>query len=103
MANMALVWITAGSLVVAIITLIIAYSQKKGAERKIRDEQQQENGKTSEVLREIDTKLKNLDEKTTRSETRMENFFERLVVVEQSTKSAHKRIDDLEKNNKKAG
>jgi flagellar biosynthesis/type III secretory pathway M-ring protein FliF/YscJ len=98
MINLVYGWIAAGGLIVAALTLLLMFWQKTILDRDRRDEQQQETGKTSEILREVNEKLKCLDDKATKSNVRLESFLERLVVVEESTKSAHHRIDEIQKS-----
>lgn len=90
----AYIWIAGGSLAVAVITVVLSGWQNNMARRDKRDEQQQELGKTSEILRGINDMLEKLDEKTTKSNERLECLDRRLVKVEESTKSAHHRIDE---------
>ena len=88
------IWVAVGGLIVAALSLILAFVQKKSGDKKQDHAEAEECGKTSEILRTVNDKLKSLDDKATRSEIRIEGFFERLVVVEQSAKQAHHRIDE---------
>lgn len=55
-----------------------------------------EGGKTSVILNDVNGKLAKIDERQGRFEAKQEAYLERLVAVEQSTKSAHHRLDGLE-------
>lgn len=83
------IWISLGGVSVAALALI--YAALKDTRHKAREE-----GSTTVILSGINNKLGKLDERQTRYEGKQEAYLERLVTVEQSTKSAHKRIDGLE-------
>lgn len=76
---------------VAIAALSLTYSTLKDVRRNAR-----EDGKTSIVLDEIKKSLLSLHDSLSRLEGKQEGFAERLSAVEQSTKSAHYRINGLE-------
>ena len=54
-----------------------------------------EDGKTAEVLREVNEKLKAITDQEAANSARMEDVIERLVAVERSDKEAHRRINEL--------
>ncbi len=54
-----------------------------------------EDGKTAEVLRQVNDKLKSITDQEAANTARIESVVERVVAVEQSTKQAHHRIDEL--------
>jgi hypothetical protein len=82
------VWIALGGVAIAALTLIYAALKdiRHGAN---------EDGKTSAILTSVNDSLGKLDEKMTRNEGRVEGVLERVIAVEQSTKQAHHRIDEL--------
>ncbi len=54
-----------------------------------------EDGKTAEVLRQVNGKLETISRQEAANSARIETIVERVVIVEQSTKQAHFRIDEL--------
>lgn len=86
---------TAGEIVticgVVIAALSLTYSTLKDVRRNAR-----EDGKASTVLEDIKKSLLDLHDGINRLEGRQAGFAERLSAVEQSTKSAHYRINGIE-------
>jgi hypothetical protein len=91
--NAAYVWIAAGGLIVAALTLLLMYQQNQSAKQDKANSDAEESGKTSVILAGINQKLDDINKKQERSDAKQEAYLERLVVVEQSTKSAHLRIN----------
>lgn len=81
-------WITLISTTVAALALCVTLL--RGMQSNAR-----EDGKTAEVLRQVNDKLKNITDQETANSARMEAIVERVVAVEQSAKQAHHRIDEL--------
>lgn len=54
-----------------------------------------EDGKTAEVLRQVNDKLADITRQQAANSARLEAVAERVVAVEQSAKQAHHRIDEL--------
>lgn len=82
-------WISIGSVVVAALSL--TYVIIKDSLNNAR-----EGGKMSVIMKGVDDKLEEIKSKMERSEGRIETIAERLTRVEESTKSAHHRIDGIE-------
>ena len=83
------IWVSIGGVLIAALALI--YSIYKDATRKAG-----EDGKTSVILTDIKGDIRDLRDAQTKQEGKQEAYLERLVAVEQSTKSAHHRIDGIE-------
>lgn len=81
-------WIALISALVALLSLLVTLL------RGIRSEAR-EDGKTAEVLRQVNTQLENISKQEAANSARIETIVERVVIVEQSTKQAHFRIDEL--------
>jgi small-conductance mechanosensitive channel len=81
-------WIALISTLVALLSLLITLL------RSMRSEARQD-GKTTEVLRQVNDKLENIAKQEAANSARIEAIVERVVVVEQSAKQAHFRIDEL--------
>lgn len=81
-------WIAVGSLAVAALSLIIVLLKSLTSDAR-------EDGKTAEVLRQVDGKLKDITDQIKDSNKAMGEVVERLGRVEESAKSAHHRIDEL--------
>jgi predicted nucleic acid-binding Zn-ribbon protein len=95
MTDVAYVWIAAGGLVVALISLIVLIQQKASSERTRRDEHQQEYGKTTEILCGLDRQLITINGKMDASDLRLNDIYERVIRNEESVKQAHARIDEI--------
>lgn len=54
-----------------------------------------EGGKTSVILKDIKDDIRDLRDAQNRQDGKQEAYLERLVAVEQSTKQAHHRIDEI--------
>lgn len=54
-----------------------------------------EDGKTAEVLKQVNEKLERITAQEAANSARIETIVERVAVVEQSAKEAHHRIDEL--------
>ena len=92
-------WIALISAVVAALSLLVTLL--RGMQSSAR-----EDGKTAEVLRQVNAKLEEIQKQETSNSARIETVIERVVVVEQSAKQAHHRIDELRDElhiNKQAG
>lgn len=81
-------WIALISVAVAALALLVTLL------RGVRSDAR-EDGKTAEILREVNAKLKSITDQETANSVRMEDVIQRLVAVEQSAKQAHHRIDEL--------
>ena len=81
-------WIALVSALVALLALLITLL------RGLRTEARQD-GKTTEVLRQVNDKLEAISRQEAANSARIEAIVERVVVVEQSAKQAHFRIDEL--------
>lgn len=81
-------WLMIGSVAVSVLALIdMLHVRSQGNAR--------EDGKTAEILREVNEKLTAITDQEITNSGRIETIVERLVVVEQSTKQAHHRIDEI--------
>ena len=92
-------WITLISAVVAALSLLVTLL--RGLQSSAR-----EDGKTAEVLRQVNDKLENISKQEAANSARIEVVVERVVKVEESAKQAHHRIDELRNElhtNKQAG
>lgn len=81
-------WIALASIIVAALSLLVALLRGMKSDAR-------EDGKTAEVLRQVDDKLERISRQEAANSARIEVVVERLVVVEQSAKQAHHRIDEL--------
>lgn len=81
-------WITLISTTVAALSLLITLLGHLQSSAR-------EDGKTAEVLRQVDGKLKSITDQEAANTARLESVAERVVAVEQSTRQAHHRIDEL--------
>ena len=81
-------WIALISAVVAALSLLVTLL--RGLQSNAR-----EDGKTAEVLRQVNDKLENISKQEAANSARIEVVVERVVKVEESTKQAHHRIDEL--------
>lgn len=81
-------WIAVGSLAVAVLSLVVVLLKSLTSAAR-------EDGKTAEVLRQVDGKLKDITDQIRDTSKTLGEVVERLGKVEESTKSAHHRIDDL--------
>lgn len=81
-------WIALISTSVAALSLLVALLRGMKSDAR-------EDGKTAEVLRQVDDKLESITKQEAANSARIEVVVERLVVVEQSAKQAHHRIDEL--------
>jgi hypothetical protein len=81
-------WIALISTVVACLALLVTLLRGMKSEAR-------EDGKTAEVLRQVNGKLGSIAKQEATNSARIETIVERVVVVEQSTKQAHHRIDEL--------
>jgi hypothetical protein len=76
---------------VGIAVLIFLYGVLKDTFNK-----KWEGGKMTETLRNVGDKLQTISDSQIRFETKQDIYSERLTRAEESTKSAHHRIDDHE-------
>lgn len=81
-------WIALVSLIVAGLALLVVLV--KGMTSSAR-----EDGKTAEVLRQVDGKLTDIRDQGERTAANLERTIERVTRVEESAKQAHHRIDEL--------
>ncbi|MVB11093.1 hypothetical protein CAFE_17950 [Caprobacter fermentans] len=81
-------WISLISGSVALLALMVTLIRGMQSEAR-------EDGKTAEVLRQVNDKLESIERQETSNSARIESLIERVVAVEQSAKQAHKRIDEL--------
>ena len=81
-------WIALISTLVAFLSLLVTVL------RSMRSNARQD-GKTTEVLRQVNDKLENIAKQEAANSARIEAIVERVVIVEQSAKQAHFRIDEL--------
>ena len=81
-------WITLGSTIVAALALIITLLRGMKSDAR-------EDGKTAEILRQVNDKLESITKQQESSSARLEAIVERVVAVEQSARQAHHRIDEL--------
>lgn len=81
-------WVALVSAGVAILALIDVFHARSQSSAR-------EDGKTAEILREVDAKLKDIADQARDTGRKIEDMDKRLVKVEESTKSAHKRIDEI--------
>lgn len=82
------IWIALISAIVAALSLAdVVHGHLQSSAR--------EDGKTAEVLREVNEKLKAITDQEAANSARMEDVIERLVAVERSDKEAHRRISEL--------
>ena len=81
-------WIALISAVVAALSLLVTLL--RGLQSNAR-----EDGKTAEVLRQVNDKLENISKQEAANSARIEVVVERVVKVEESAKQAHHRIDEL--------
>ncbi|MGX8702085.1 hypothetical protein [Caproiciproducens sp.] len=81
-------WITLISAVVAALALLVTLLRGMQSDAR-------EDGKTAEILRQVDGKLKSITDQEAANSARIETIVERVVAVEQSAKQAHHRIDEL--------
>jgi septal ring factor EnvC (AmiA/AmiB activator) len=95
MTDIAYVWIASGGLIVALISLIVMIQQKASSERIRQDEHQQEYGKTTEILCNLDKQLVVINGKLDASDIRLNDIYERVIRTEESVKQAHARIDEI--------
>jgi len=106
MGDIAYMLLAAGGLVVAFISLVVMIQQKSSSDRTRRDEHQQEYGKTTEVLCQLDKRLTDaligidkrlisIVDKMDASDRRLDDIFERVIRTEESVKQAHARIDEI--------
>jgi peptidoglycan hydrolase CwlO-like protein len=86
-------------LIIALIGLIVSvYFNITSASRAARNENKQDASCLTTVivkLENIGSDVKEIKTDMSNLKTEIKSITERLVVVEQSTKSAHKRIDEL--------
>ena len=86
-------------LVIALIGLIVSvYFNITAANRAARCENKEDAASLTTVivkLENIGSDVKEIKTDMSSLQAEMKNVMERLVVVEQSTKSAHKRIDEM--------
>lgn len=81
-------WVALISALVAALALLV--NLIRGMQSSAR-----EDGKTAEILRQVNDKLKSITDQETANSARIEAVVERVVAVEQSAKQAHHRIDEL--------
>ncbi|MVB11685.1 hypothetical protein CAFE_24080 [Caprobacter fermentans] len=81
-------WIALISASVAFLALLVTLLRGMKSEAR-------EDGKTAEVLRQVNSKLEGITKQEAANSARIEAIVERVVVLEQSTKQAHFRIDEL--------
>lgn len=81
-------WIALISALVAFLSLLVTLLRSMRSQAK-------QDGKTTEVLRQVNDKLENISRQEAANSARIEAIVERVVVVEQSAKQAHFRIDEL--------
>ncbi|WP_411677169.1 hypothetical protein [Caproicibacter sp.] len=81
-------WIALISASVAFLALLVTLLRGMKSEAR-------EDGKTAEVLRQVNSKLESITKQEAANSARIEAIVERVVVLEQSTKQAHFRIDEL--------
>ncbi|MFU0832222.1 MAG: Phage protein [Oscillospiraceae bacterium] len=81
-------WIALVSTLVAFLSLLVTLLRSMRSQAK-------QDGKTTEVLRQVNDKLENIARQEAANSARIEAIVERVVVVEQSAKQAHFRIDEL--------
>lgn len=81
-------WIALLSTTVAALALLVTLLGRMQSSAR-------EDGKTAEVLRQVNDKLESITDQEAANSTRIETIVERVVAVEQSTKQAHHRIDEL--------
>lgn len=81
-------WIALASTAVAFLALLVTLL--RGMQSTAR-----EDGKTVEVLRQVNDKLENISKQEAANSARIEVVVERVVKVEESAKQAHHRIDEL--------
>lgn len=81
-------WIALASTLVAVLALLVTLV--RGMQSNAR-----EDGKTAEVLRQVNDKLESISRQEAANSARIEVVVERVVKVEESAKQAHHRIDEL--------
>lgn len=81
-------WIALLSILVAFLSLLLTLLRGIKSEAR-------EDGKTAEVLRQVNAKLESIDKQEAANSARIEAIVERVVAVEQSARQAHHRIDEL--------
>lgn len=81
-------WITLASVLVAFLALLVTLMRSMKSDAR-------EDGKTAEILRQVNDKLENITDQEAANSARIEAIVERVVAVEQSAKQAHHRIDEL--------
>lgn len=81
-------WVALASTAVAFLALLVTLL--RGMQSTAR-----EDGKTVEVLRQVNDKLENISKQEAANSARIEVVVERVVKVEESAKQAHHRIDEL--------
>ena len=81
-------WIAVGSVVVAALSLAVTLARSLASSER-------EDGKTAEVLRQVDGKLKDIRDQVGQSAALLERTVERVTRVEESAKQAPHRIDEL--------
>lgn len=81
-------WIALASTLVAALALLTTLLRSMQSNAR-------EDGKASEVLRQINDRLENITRQQAADSARIETIAERIVAVEQSAKQAHHRIDEL--------
>ena len=81
-------WITLISATVAALALLVTLLGRMQSSAR-------EDGKTAEVLRQVNDKLESITRQEATNSARLEAVVERVVAVEQSAKQAHHRIDEL--------
>lgn len=81
-------WIALISALVAFLALLVTLLRGMRSQAR-------EDGKATEVLRQVNAKLERITRQEAANSARIEAIVERVVVVEQSAKQAHFRIDEL--------
>lgn len=81
-------WIALISTTVAALALLVTLLRGMKSDAR-------EDGKTAEILRQVNDKLESITRQQETSGARLEAIAERVVAVEQSAKQAHLRIDEL--------
>jgi hypothetical protein len=77
-----------GSVAVSVLALIDMFHTRSLSSAR-------EDGKTAEILREVNEKLEDITKQQMVNDTRLGDVIQRLALVEQSDKEAHQKIADL--------
>mgnify|MGYP006875891515 CR=1 FL=1 len=81
-------WVALISVVVAALALGDTFFSRSQSNAR-------EDGKTAEILREVNEKLKDITDQQTINNTQMQEVIQRLALVEKSDADAHRSIGEL--------